>query len=151
MRGVPPSQLSRLPMSRNDFVCLDSSAAIELLDSSIPQNHFVEGATVVFLPLPVLGELRFGVLNAAPRWQALMSEKLENLLVSVTPLLPDLDTAGHYANIRRQIAFPSNMSRRRESHLLNDLWIAALCVQHGLPLLTTDQDFDRIEGLSVLR
>jgi predicted nucleic acid-binding protein len=101
--------------------------------------------------LPVLGELRFGVLNAAPQWQDLMSERLEDLLHAVTPLLPDVETAEYYATVRKQIAFPSNMSRRRESHLLNDLWIAALCVQHGLPLLTTDRDFDHIEGLSVLR
>jgi len=80
-----------------------------------------------------------------------MAERLDRLLRAVTPLLPDLDTVEYYANVRMQIAFPSNMSRRRESHLLNDLWIAALCIQHGLPLLTTDRDFERIEGLSILR
>ena len=134
----------------NDRICLDSSAAIELLDSTVPHPRCVEEASFLFLPLPVLGELRFGVLNAAPQWQDLMSERLEDLLHAVTPLLPDLQTAEHYANVRMQIAFPSNMSRRRESHLLNDLWIAALCVQHGLPLLTADRDFDRIAGLSVI-
>lgn len=138
-------------MSKSDRICVDTSAAVELLDSSKPHHRSVQKASVVFLPLPVLGELRFGVLNAPPEWRELMSEELEELLRVVTPLLPDLDTVEHYANVRRQIAFPSNMSRRRESHLLNDLWIAALCVQHGLPLLTTDRDFERIEGLSVLR
>lgn len=151
MHGVPPSKLYRLPMSRNEGICLDSSAAIELLDSSIPHRRSVEGASVLLLPLPVLGELRFGVLNAPPQWRELMAERLDRLLRAVTPLLPDLDTVEYYANVRMQIAFPSNMSRRRESHLLNDLWIAALCIQHGLPLLTTDRDFERIEGLSILR
>lgn len=135
----------------NDRICLDSSAAIELLDSTVPHPRCVEEASVILLPLPVLGELRFGVLNAAPEWRELMSKRLEDLLHAVTPLLPDVETAQHYAAVRKQIAFPSNMSRRRESHLLNDLWIAALCVQHELPLLTADRDFDRIEGLSLLR
>lgn len=108
-------------MSTNDRLCLDSSAAIELLDSSIPHPRVVEDASFIFLPLPVLGELRFGVLNASPQWQALMAERLEDLLRTVVPLIPDLDTAEHYAEVRKQIAFPSNMSRRRESHLLNDL------------------------------
>jgi predicted nucleic acid-binding protein len=138
-------------MRTSDLICVDTSAAIELLDPRIPQHRSIQKATMVFVPLPVLGELRFGVLNAPLEWRQLMSERLEGLLRGVTPLLPDLDTVEHYANVRKQIAFPSNMSRRRESHLLNDLWVAALCIQHELPLLTSDQDFERIEGLSVLR
>lgn len=135
----------------SDQICLDSSAAIDLLDQARSNHPYLETASVVFLPLPVLGELRFGALNAAAQWQRLMQERLEALLDAVTVLLPDIETAEHYANVRKQIAFPQNISRRRESHLLNDLWIAALCVQHRLPLLTNDRDFDRIEGLSVIR
>ena len=33
---------------------------------------------------------------------------------------------------------------------MNDLWIAALCLQHTLPLLTNDRGFDSIEGLRVI-
>jgi predicted nucleic acid-binding protein len=33
---------------------------------------------------------------------------------------------------------------------LNDLWIAALCLQHDLPLLTNDHGFDHIAGLTVI-
>jgi predicted nucleic acid-binding protein len=29
----------------------------------------------------------------------------------------------------------------------NDAWIAALCQQHGLPILSRDQHFDLIKGL----
>jgi tRNA(fMet)-specific endonuclease VapC len=29
----------------------------------------------------------------------------------------------------------------------NDLWIAALCRQHDLPLLSRDRHFDRVPGL----
>ena len=31
----------------------------------------------------------------------------------------------------------------------NDIWIAAICLQHGLTLLTLDRHFDRIEGLAL--
>lgn len=33
---------------------------------------------------------------------------------------------------------------------MNDLWIAALCLQHALPLLTNDRGFDTIDGLAVI-
>ena len=33
---------------------------------------------------------------------------------------------------------------------MNDFWIAALCIQHGLPLLTNDKGFDNIPGLTVI-
>jgi tRNA(fMet)-specific endonuclease VapC len=31
----------------------------------------------------------------------------------------------------------------------NDLWIAAICVEHDLPLATVDSHFDYVEGLHV--
>jgi predicted nucleic acid-binding protein len=33
---------------------------------------------------------------------------------------------------------------------INDLWIAALCIQHNLPLLTNDAGFDHISRLTVI-
>jgi predicted nucleic acid-binding protein len=32
----------------------------------------------------------------------------------------------------------------------NDLWIAALCRQHGLPLLSRDRHFDVVSGVQRL-
>jgi tRNA(fMet)-specific endonuclease VapC len=32
----------------------------------------------------------------------------------------------------------------------NDMWIAALALQHNLPLMTQDRHFDHIEGLTVI-
>jgi Predicted nucleic acid-binding protein, contains PIN domain len=32
----------------------------------------------------------------------------------------------------------------------NDAWIAALPVQHGLPVMTQDRHFDHVEGLTVV-
>ena len=33
---------------------------------------------------------------------------------------------------------------------MNDMWIAALCIQHDVPLLTSDHGFDIITGLTVI-
>jgi predicted nucleic acid-binding protein len=52
--------------------------------------------------------------------------------------------------VRLNFSDLAGVSRRREIHLLNDLWIAALCLQHRLPLLTNDKDFEGIEGLDLV-
>jgi predicted nucleic acid-binding protein len=31
----------------------------------------------------------------------------------------------------------------------NDMWIAALCVEHALPFATYDEHFDEVEGLTL--
>lgn len=41
-------------------------------------------------------------------------------------------------------------SHQRLEGVNHDLWIAALCLQHRLPLLSNDRDFDDIEGLQVV-
>jgi tRNA(fMet)-specific endonuclease VapC len=129
-------------------LALDSSAAIEIFGDRPPD--ILQTAIRIVLPLPVIGELRFGAMNAAALWRDRLLECLEDLIRRSRILPADLDTTAAYANIRLQIRFPSNMSRRREGSLLNDLWIAALCLQHDLPLLSNDGDFDRIEGLRVI-
>ncbi|MGK2857341.1 MAG: hypothetical protein ACSLFQ_09055 [Thermoanaerobaculia bacterium] len=39
--------------------------------------------------------------------------------------------------------------QKREG-LSHDLWIAALCLENGAPLLTMDKLFDHVEGLRVV-
>jgi len=61
-------------------------------------------------------------------------------------LQPTQYTARTYAEVRvalKQTTLPA-------ASKLNDLWIAALCLEHNLPLLTNDHGFDHIAGLSVV-
>jgi predicted nucleic acid-binding protein len=63
------------------------------------------------------------------------------------PLIADVQTARTYGDIRATMF-------RRTGNLsvskVNDLWIAALCIQHNFSLLTNDAGFDRVPGLMVL-
>ena len=136
------------PSNMIEELALDSSAAVEIFGNRPPA--ILEQAKRIALPLPVVGELRFGAANAAEAWRERLVAGVDQLVARSRVLLADLQTADIYATVRLQIPFPPNMTRRRESSLLNDLWIAALCVQHQLPLLTNDSDFDRIEGLSLV-
>jgi predicted nucleic acid-binding protein len=42
------------------------------------------------------------------------------------------------------------LSREKREGVHHDVWIAALCVQHRLPLLSNDRDMDRVSELEVV-
>jgi tRNA(fMet)-specific endonuclease VapC len=104
----------------------------------------VSRAEKVYLPLIVLGELRAG-------FQAgLRARQNERILVRflasprVRLLLHDEQTTFHYANLFAQL-------RRQATPIpTNDLWIAALVIQHDLILLTRDAHFKHVPQLSQL-
>lgn len=59
-------------------------------------------------------------------------------------LLPDEQTTHHYAALFAQL-------RTRATPIpTNDIWIAALVIQHGLTLVDRDRHFDQLAQLSRL-
>lgn len=86
-----------------------------------------------------LGEYRFGVLASTRR------PALEHWLGEIEKiceiLSPDAETARHYASIR------SNLLTAGHQISYHDIWIGALAIQHGLPVVTRDAHFDRITSL----
>jgi predicted nucleic acid-binding protein len=55
------------------------------------------------------------------------------------------DTTHHYASISLEL------KRLGKPIPTNDLWIAALCRQHNLPLLSRDRHFDFVPGVRRLQ
>ena len=97
------------------------------------------------LPLPVLGELFTGAYSSDRKTANIAA--VEGVIARWTVLSPDAETAREYGRIRAQLREMSRTTHTR----LNDLWIAALCIQHAVPLLTNDRGFDVITGLTVIR
>ena len=91
------------------------------------------------IPVIVLGEFRFGVQQSRRR-EGYLDWIAEN--VSDYEILDVTDaTTAYYAEIR-------NESRQAGSPIpSNDVWIAALCRQHSLPILSRDRHFDGVKGL----
>jgi tRNA(fMet)-specific endonuclease VapC len=89
-----------------------------------------------------LGELLFGAIKSAhpDRNKALIQSAKESFIL----LFADERTSETYADVRHAL--------RRKGRPIpeNDIWIAALALQHGLPLLTRDAHFHEVEGLNVL-
>jgi tRNA(fMet)-specific endonuclease VapC len=112
------------------------SAAAELDPSAL---EVVARAERIALPVIVLGEYRMGI--AQSRHRASYESWLREWIAAVTVLDVDEATTRSYAAIGLEL------KRRGKPIPTNDLWIAALCRQHSLPLLSRDQHFDLVPGL----
>ncbi len=101
----------------------------------------VELADEVWLPFIVLGEVRagFAVGTEGPRNEAVLRRFLMRPGVGV--LYADEQTTHHYGAVYRQL-------RKQGTPIpTNDMWIAALVLQHSLVLCARDAHFDVLPQL----
>lgn len=101
-------------------------------------------ADKIFMPFVTLAELRAGFLCGAS------ARKNESVLVRflgrprVAVLYPDDDTVHHYARILAQL-------RSQGTPIpTNDVWIAALVLQHDLLLYSRDRHFEHLPQVPLL-
>jgi tRNA(fMet)-specific endonuclease VapC len=121
---------------------IDTNAAIAYLRGDQTPPPQLAGNADAVLPLPVVGELFAGAFSSSRKDRN--ASAVEKLLNDWSALSPDVETARVYGQLRGDTRFPASTSRR------NDLWIAALCIQHNLPLLTNDRGLDAIPGLRTI-
>ncbi|HEY9182200.1 MAG TPA: type II toxin-antitoxin system VapC family toxin [Gammaproteobacteria bacterium] len=107
-----------------------------------PQTvDILEAATEIIVPFVVVGELRAGVLLG--RRQVENERGLSRLLLKdgVEVVYPDDQTTHHYASVYRQL-------RKQGTPIpTNDVWLAALVLQHNLALHARDKHFDHLPQL----
>src|ERR1700722_11990473 len=99
-------------------------------------------ADEVWLPFIVIGELRAGF--AAGTREVSNEAALRRFLLKpgVGILYADDQTTHHYASIYRQL-------RKQGTPIpTNDMWIAALVLQHSLVLFARDAHFDALPQLA---
>jgi tRNA(fMet)-specific endonuclease VapC len=119
-------------------VALDTNAYSDFMRGDAARVEVVRRARALSLPLMVLAELRAGF--AAGRQTTTNAANLHRFLNSprVTVLLPDEQTTHHYAQLLLQL-------RQKGAAIpTNDLWIAALTVQHDLILCSSDAHFNHL-------
>ncbi len=94
----------------------------------------------VYLAEIVLGELYYGAYNSGRAAQNI--QVIDNLARTNTLLFSDADTALVYGKIKHDL--------RAKGRPIpdNDIWIAALAVQHNLTLATRDAHFQAVDGLT---
>jgi len=123
-------------------LALDTNRYTDLCRGNEPVLERIEAADEVWLPFIVLGELRagFAVGSQGPRNEAILRRFL--LKTGVDILYPDEQTTHHYASVNRQL-------RKQGTPMpTNDMWIAALVLQHSLILYDRDTHFDALPQLT---
>jgi predicted nucleic acid-binding protein len=120
-------------------VILDTNALSAFVDGDPGVGDVLRQAARAALPVIALGEFRYGIAGSRHRaaYEAWLSAHLPHFdILDVTD-----ETTIAYAGLR--------VALRRSGHPIpaNDAWIAALALQHGLPVLSRDVHFDAVAGL----
>lgn len=130
-------------MPASGEVLLDTSVVIPYFKGDPALRASFLASPTLHLPLTVLGELHCGAnLSQNP---AKHLAQIQNFLAAVVVLSPGVATAEQYGRIRAQLAQAGTPIPE------NDIWIAALALEHQLPLAARDVHFDRVTGLQVLK
>ena len=119
-------------------VALDTNRYVDLCRGVPETVALLEEAESVVLPFVVLGELRAGFSHG--RRQAENERTLRRLLLKdgVRVLFADDQTTHHYAAVFRQL-------RKQGTPIpTNDMWLAAVVLQHNLVLHARDKHFDHL-------
>ena len=118
---------------------LDTNALSAAADREPAALEVVASAERLAVPVIVLGEYRLGIAQSRRRTD--YENWLREWIAAVTVLDIDEETTNHYAAIGLEL------KRSGKPIPANDLWIAALCRQHALPLVSRDRHFDLVKGL----
>jgi len=119
-------------------IALDTNRYVDLCKGVGEAVRVVSTAESVFIPFVVVADLRAGF--ALGRRTSENERVLRRLLLKpgVSVLYPDDQTTHHYASAYRQL-------RHQGTPIpTNDLWIAALVLQHNLALHDRDRHFDHL-------
>jgi tRNA(fMet)-specific endonuclease VapC len=123
-------------------VILDTNALSAVAEGDSAIEPLLRRAAEVAIPVIVLGEYRFGIAESRNR------TRFEKWLLEYVPHFRILDvterTTRHYADIRGEL------KKTGKPIPINDVWIAALCYQHALPILSRDRHFDVVPRITRL-
>lgn len=119
-------------------IALDTNRYVDLCKGDEVTVRLVSSAEAVFLPFVVVAELRAGFVLG--KRTAENERVLRRFLLKpgVSVLYPDDQTTHHYAAAFRQLRVQGTPIPT------NDLWIAALVLQHNLRLRDRDRHFDHL-------
>ena len=118
---------------------LDTNALSAVADGDAALEPILRKIPEVAVPAIVLGEYRYGIQQSRnrQRYEQWLTASIPNYRV----LDIDQETAIFYATVR------SELKRAGTPIPTNDAWIAALCRQHSVSLLSRDRHFDLVRGI----
>jgi tRNA(fMet)-specific endonuclease VapC len=118
---------------------LDTNALSAFVDGDPVVGDILRQQARAAIPVIVLGEFRYGI--AGSRHRTSYEEWLGNHLPHFDVLSVTADTTVAYAALRVAL------KKAGRPIPANDAWIAALAMEHRLPILSRDTHFDAVPGL----
>ena len=115
---------------------LDTNALSAFVDGDVGVGEVLRRQARAAIPVIVLGEFRYGIAESRHRaaYEAWLGSELGHFdILAVTD-----ETTILYATVRVAL------KRLGRPIPANDVWIAALALQHRLPILSRDQHFDDV-------
>ncbi|RMG08906.1 MAG: type II toxin-antitoxin system VapC family toxin [Cyanobacteria bacterium J055] len=121
---------------------LDTNIIIALFaDEAIVKNNLAQ-ASEVFIPSFAIGELCYGARKSGRVRENLA--RIDELVASSAILECDAETARQYGEVKNKLRLKGRPLPE------NDIWIAALALQHDLILVTRDAHFQEVENLPIV-
>ena len=122
-------------------LALDTNRYTDFRRGDAAVIRVLEQADEILVPFAVIAELRVGFAGGT---RATANEQaLQDFLSrpGIAPLYADDGTTRHYAAVYQQL-------RTQGTPIpVNDMWVAALCLQHNLTLYARDAHFDHLPQL----
>ena len=118
---------------------LDTNALSAFLGGEPAAGARLSVEAHVAIPVIVLGEFRYGISGSRHRGK--YEQWLADHLPEFEVLAVTEPTTVAYARVRVSL---KNLGRPIPA---NDAWIAALALQHRLPVMSRDEHFDAVPGL----
>jgi len=122
---------------------LDTNALSAFIDGDADVGAILGEQRQAAIPVIVLGEFRYGILGSRHRktYEQWLDEHLSDFeLLAIT-----IETTVPYAQLRVAL------KRLGRPIPANDAWIAALAIQHGIPILSRDEHFDEVPYVRRIR
>ncbi|MEX2445124.1 MAG: type II toxin-antitoxin system VapC family toxin [Alkalispirochaeta sp.] len=126
-------------------IAIDTNRYRDFVDGGSEAVAVFRTSPRILVPFVVVGELRagFAVGSRGVENERVLEQFLHRPRVEI--LLPTMDTTRHYAILYRQLRLAGTPIPT------NDLWIAALVVEHDVMLYSRDAHFDALPQLPRLR
>lgn len=121
---------------------LDTNGLSALAEGEAELESILRKAAQLCLPVIALGEYRYGISQSRERvhYERWLAEYLPVFRV----LEIDEQTTIFYSTVRKEL------KQAGTPIPANDVWIAALCRQYALPLVSRDRHFDAVSGITRL-
>ena len=127
----------------NGRISLDTNIVIRLFKNDPIVSKMLAALSTLYLPVPVIAELIFTARNSSRSAENL--KKYNEFIDACNILNITRETTDHYSSIRLEL------KQKGRPIPENDIWIAAICIEQNLPLVTGDAHFDNIDDLKIVR